>query len=905
MKLLVTAFLLSCCLFMSAQDWPAPGGDSRPGSRWWWLGSAVDTANLSHNIREYARAGLGSLEITPIYGVKGNEANDIQYLSPEWMRMLRHAYKAGRENGVRIEMNNGTGWPFGGPEVTPASAAKKAVFKKKTVAGKDDRKVTLAELVNENVPLPDRLMAYSKDGKKIIDLTDEARKGTGSVRLPKGEWTLVSLLVDRTGQKVKRAAPGGEGFVIDHLDKGVVEDYLGKFDKAFNGTDTPWPEVFFNDSYEVYGADWTPTFLDEFRKRRGYSLEHHFPEFIKEDRDETSRRIVSDYRRTMSEILLDNFLRPWTAWAHSHGSKTRNQAHGSPANLIDAYASVDIPECEGFGLSDFNIKGLRKDSISRKNDSDISMLKYASSAAHVTGRPLVSSETFTWLTDHFRTSLSQCKPDMDLMFVAGVNHMFFHGTPYSPKDAPWPGWRFYASINMSPTNPIWRDAPAFFDYITRCQSFLQSGAPDNDFLLYLPIEDMWHELPGRMVAFDIHKMDRYAPRFIQAVDSIKTAGYDVDYISDAILRESMPENGQVRTPGGAAYRAVVVPKARLMPASTLSHMADLAEKGVKVVFVGGMPEDVPGYANLAESRKEFGKALERLRACGGNVMTVNGFSDLGGVTDVRPEEMQSRLGLQYIRRKTDNGHLYFISNLQGKDIDEMVAVNQPGKAAMLFDPMTGEKGMIGMENGKARLQLRSGESVFLQTFDSAGDIAGVPVWNYTEEAGASLVPSGKWSLRFIDGSPSIEGESEIDGPVSFASLDIPGASSFMGTAVYSFDVEIPEKDYDDWVIDLGDVRESARIKVNGKDAGILWAVPYRARIGRFLHKGKNRIDVEVTNLPANHIAEMDRRKEEWRIFKDANIARLRNDKGDFSGWGVIPSGLNSGVSLIPVSYSGK
>ena len=75
------------------------------------------------------------------------------------------------------------------------------------------------------------------------------------------------------------------------------------------------------------------------------------------------------------------------------------------------------------------------------------MLKYASSAAHIAGKTYTSSETFTWLTEHFRTSLSQCKPDMDLMFVSGVNHMFFHGTPYSPKEAEWPGWLFYASIN--------------------------------------------------------------------------------------------------------------------------------------------------------------------------------------------------------------------------------------------------------------------------------------------------------------------------------------------------------------------------------------------------------------------------------------------------------------------------
>ena len=184
------------------------------------------------------------------------------------------------------------------------------------------------------------------------------------------------------------------------------------------------------------------------------------------------------------------------------------------------------------------------------------MLKYASSAAHIAGKTYTSSETFTWLTEHFRTSLSQCKPDMDLMFVSGVNHMFFHGTPYSPKEAEWPGWLFYASINMSPTNSIWRDAPSFFNYITRCQSFLQMGRPDNDFLIYLPVYDMWNEQPGRLLLFTIHHMDKLAPKFIDAIHRINNSGYDGDYISDNFIRSTRFKDGQLVTSGGTGYKAV-------------------------------------------------------------------------------------------------------------------------------------------------------------------------------------------------------------------------------------------------------------------------------------------------------------------------------------------------------------
>lgn len=377
-------------------------------------------------------------------------------------------------------------------------------------------------------------------------------------------------------------------------------------------------------------------------------------------------------------MLIDNFTTQWTKWAHGHGSTTRNQAHGSPANLIDTYASVDIPECEGFGLTDFHIKGLRRDSLTRPNFSDISMLKYASSAAHISGKPYTSSETFTWLTDHFRTSLSQCKPDMDLMFVSGVNHMFFHGTPYSPQEAAWPGWLFYATVNMSPTNSIWRDAPAFFNYITRCQSFLQMGQPDNDFLVYLPIYDMWNDLPGRMVAFDIHKMDQYAPKFIKTIQTIIQGGYDVDYISDAFVRTTRYEDGQLVTSGGTRYKALVVPAARLMPATTLKKLISLAREGATVAFVEQYPEDVPGYSQLRQNRKAFSAVCADLPQADsfdktqcfdfgkGRIIIGSDYHQVLDATGTPAEEIKTRYGLQFIRRTNPDGHHYFVSCLQNK-----------------------------------------------------------------------------------------------------------------------------------------------------------------------------------------------------------------------------------------------
>lgn len=406
------ALALLSSLNSQAQLLPTPTQEAKPGVRWWWMGSAVDQENLKWNLDEYAKAGIGAVEITPLYGVQGNDKNDIPYLSPKWMDMLKFVEKENKQVGIETDMSTGTGWPFGGPWVPISEAACKAVFVDTIV----DVKQKLME-IEFNVPQKERDFAKLKVIKAF------------PVEGAKNKKRVIALYESRTRQKVKRAAPGGEGYVIDHFDSTAVANYLQHIDSAFVASKTPYPHTFFNDSYEVYGANWTPTLLTEFEKFHGYKLQDKFPEFLDGD-----AVVVSDYRETLGDMLLHNFTEQWTKWSNKRGAITRNQAHGSPANLIDCYAAVDIPEIEGFGLTDFGIKGLRKDpGKTRPNFSDLSMLKYAPSAAHITGKKYTSSETFTWLTEHFRTSLSQMKPDMDLMFCAGVNHMFFHGTAYSPK----------------------------------------------------------------------------------------------------------------------------------------------------------------------------------------------------------------------------------------------------------------------------------------------------------------------------------------------------------------------------------------------------------------------------------------------------------------------------------------
>ena len=905
MNKLTCWLMCAVCGTLSAQntDWPEIKTEAKPAARWWWMGSAVDKANLTRNLEAYAAAGMGGLEITPIYGVQGNDANEIPYLSPLWMDMLRFTESEAARLGMQIDMNNGTGWPFGGPEVSVADAACRLLIREYQAEGGKKQKLTIAVDDPKQAPLAklERLMAFGgKEGKQVLDLTSlVAPDGTLSWKAPKGgDWRLIAAFCGKTRQQVKRAAPGGEGYVMDHFSPTAVKNYLGRFDRAFDGKN--FPNTFFNDSYEVYGADWTEGLFDLFLQHRGYKLEEHLPEFLTDgaERTDEARRIVSDYRETLAELLLENFTRQWTDWAHSHQARTRNQAHGSPGNLIDLYATVDIPECEGFGLSDFHIRGLRRDSLTRRNDSDLSMLKYASSGAHLAGKPLTSSETFTWLTEHFRTSLSQCKPDLDLFFLSGVNHVFFHGTTYSPTEAAWPGWKFYASIDMSPTNSIWRDAPAFFQYISRCQSFLQMGKPDNDFLVYLPVYDMWQEQGGRLLMFDIHGMAKRAPRFIAAVDRINAAGYDVDYISDNFIRTATLNQGLITTQGGSRYKGIIIPGAKLMPADVVEKLLTLARQGAKVIFLDQYPEDVPGYAHRAERGKQFTQALEALKGCS---LFGCDYAATLAKTGVCPERMKPDWGVSYLRRTHAEGHHYFLSALSERDAEGWMPLAVKAQSAVIYNPMNGTQGkaQLRQRDGKSEvyLQLKSGESLILKTFSQADvEMAYYPMYQ-AADLGITL---SDWGFRFLESTPAVGQTPERVTTGSWTDMPFANATTTMGTALYTTTFQLSDpKSAADWTLQLGDVRESARIRVNGQEVTTLWAVPFECRIGAYLKKGENQIEVEVTNLPANRIAQLDREGKQWRIFKEINLVDLNYKKTGYAHWAPMPSGLLGPVRVIP------
>jgi hypothetical protein len=915
---LICALLLSTSIPTGAAgaaetDWPTiESPQTKAWTRWWWHGNAVEAADLTAEMEKYAAAGIGGLEITPIYGVRGGEADFIPYLSPEWIDRFEHVLREADRLGMQIDMSTGTGWPFGGNWVDADTACRTLVLQTFELKGGETlkepvesiqkggvsaigRRVRIEELkeplrdnpdlqalalekVKFEKPLPlAALVAVNKEGK-TKNLTDRVGEG-GKLdwTAPDGQWTLYAVFLGWHGKMVERAGPGGEGNVIDHFSRPALDAYLKKFDNALAGHDINSFRAFFNDSYEVDdgggNANVTPDMFAQFERLRGYDLRDHLPAlFGKASADENSR-VLCDYRETISDLLLEEFTKPWTAWSHKYEAITRNQSHGSPANILDLYAASDIPETEGTDRIQF---------IS------------ASSAAHVAGKPLISAEACTWLNEHFLGTLAEAKTWCDRYFLGGVNHICYHGTCFSPPNDPWPGRLFYASVELQPTSPFWPHFHALNEYVARCQSFLQGGKSDNDILVYYPICDEWSAGQGPNMPHFNGEMRGTTTR--RTVEKLLNAGYGVDLISDRQIADVKVENGMLAL-GGVTYKALVLPASQTIPLATLERIEALAEVGAKVQADGELPKSVSGMAGAGEQKESFTAAVEKLKG----KLAAN-------LEDVPGEAFVTNTSLEFVRRRFEDGFAYFIVNTSREPFVGVVRLRAEAQAAVLFDPLSGATGVAGAKPTDAgtevHLQLAPGGTCIVRTYDHP--IEGAP-FSYGSAAGDATALEGPWKLTFVSGGPELPAAAAETKLGSWTDGEGEAVKNFSGIGRYSIEFAKLEGDAEAYVLDLGEVHETAEVKLNGESLATLFTAPYRVRIPVGKLQATNTLEVEVANLMANRIADMDRRGVVWKKFYNVNMPSRRPENrgpgGLFSAakWNPLPSGLLGPVTLTPMA----
>lgn len=939
-KLFYLLLLVSQALFAQQPktqlSWPEITRENKPWTRWWWPGSIVNQKDLTAALQKYSKAGLGGLELTVLYGVKGQEDKFINYLSPEWMKMFVYTLNEAKRLDIGVDLANSSSWPFGGPWVTDDDASKYVAYKTWSLNGGESLKEQIIFIQEPSIklngtarpeissltdpvylnkdlqtlaidqirfqkPIPlQTLMAYSKNGQ-VLDLTEKVNN-TGNLNwtAPDGTWTLYGVFEGWHGKMVERAGPGGEGYVIDHFSGKAISDYLKRFDDAFKGSDLSYLRGYFNDSYEVDDARgqscWTPDLFSEFQARRGYDLRLHLPALFQKDTSEKNARVLCDYRQTISDLILDKYTVGWTDWAHKQGKITRDQAHGSPGNILDLYAATDIPETEG---------------------TEILRMKFGTSAANVSGKKYASAESATWLGEHFSSTLNDVKKNVDQFFLAGVNHIFYHGTCYSPENEQWPGFLFYAAVEFTPVNSFWNDFPILNNYVARVQSFTQTTEPDNDVLLYFPIFDRFSDYNNVM----LEHFDAISPRFNGSpfktgAQTMLDRGYGFDFISDLQINKAAVNDGLIKTGRATSYKTIVLPGCKYIPLLTFRSILSLAEKGATVIILGNLPEDVSGWSDLDSNREEFNNLIERLNfketvaknikqsvAGTGRILIGTDIDQLLAFAGIR-RELMSDDGLRFSRRTGKSGSLYFILNQTNKKFDGWISLGVKGKTSALFNPMNGKYGLASSRlsatgNLEVYSRLLPYESIIIETFRTA--ISGEQ-FNYYNNSTQPKEITGEWKVEFNEGGPELPAPVKINKLVSWTEFGGDAVKNFSGTAKYTITFDRPAGKADAWELNLGKVCESARIFLNGNEIASLIGPDYQVVILKSEIKSKNILEIKVSNLAANRIAYLDRNNVQWKKFYNTNYpSRLpqnrKNGLFDASSWQPHESGLVGPVTF--------
>jgi hypothetical protein len=373
------------------------------------------------------------------------------------------------------------------------------------------------------------------------------------------------------------------------------------------------------------------------------------------------------------------------------------------------------------------------------------------------------------------------------------------------------------------------------------------------------------------------------------------------------------DGDRVKAPGGP-YRALLVPPTHLVPLGTLAHLRTLAEQGAVVLFTGDLPADVPGFGALDERRERLGELKEGLAFADGpgekiRMATVGRGRWLVGpdaltladTAGVRREPLVDA-GLQFTRRATDDGHLYFIANLGATAVDGWIPLSGSPESVAVFDALTGRTGVAAVrrrhEHTEVHLQLRPGESLVLETRHQ-GRFEGEPWPTLEPRDEQAQTLSGEWAVSFLEGGPELPEGREVSDLVSWTRFAGARAECFSGTARYSLDFEVAEA-AEAWILDLGRVAESARVILDGDPLGTVFAIPFRMTVeGLRLTPGRHRLEVEVTNLMANRIRCLDLEGVEWRRFYDINFVSIQYQPFDASTWEPLESGLLGPVRLIP------
>lgn len=820
------------------QGFAAPPNNARPMVRWWWFGPAVSKEEIAREIREMHEGGIGGFELASVYPLALDDPQkgirNLRYGSPEMVEMLRYAQQQGRALGMRVDLTLGSGWPFGGPHIPIQQAAGRlkvvaASLPLEKLPEMEAGDTSVAAFVAKGTP-----QHYDAVTAKQIDFP----KSAASLPAATGEPQVLLLFISsHTKQMVKRAAVGGEGYVLDHMSREAIETHLHAVGDALLGgfRDVP-PYAIFSDSLEVYGSDWTSRLPEEFKKRRGYDLIPHLPELVAGGTPQ-AEAVRHDWGVTLSDLVRENYLRPMSEYASAHHTLFRSQTYGVPAATLSDERVPQLPEGEGPQWNSF------------------SFTRWTSSANHLFGNNITSAETWTWLhSPAFRATPLDMKAEADRMFVEGVNQIIGHGWPYSPPYATEPGYSLYAAAVFNAHNPWWPVMPDVTSYLQRVSWVLRQGEPANDVALLLPEDDAQAEFqPGKVSVTDAMKV-KISQSLMKA---ILDTGHNVDYVDGGALADLHH------------HPLLVVPPTHRISLAAVQRLQEYARSGGKLIFVGATPDMAPGLADEQDTPK-IQAAMKDLVATS---VHIESEGELAAAIErtIKPDfDVRGGDGsIGFLHRHLKDADVYFVANTSAVPRTIPLHTSSSFHHAEWWNPEDGTRHAIGKDQD-VTLEPYGSRLLVLSDTAEQGALPQVAM----RETGTPLELS-HWSAEFPGsrGSAPLPTHKESgtvwteDAATKFYSGEVRYRTTFKASspknAEHIFlhfadgkpvpDTQTPGKNgMRAWY--EAPVREAAVIYLNGRRVGSLWHPPYEIELTKFIAAGENKLEIRVYNTAINELA---------------------------------------------------
>jgi hypothetical protein len=886
-----------------------PPLSARPSVLWAWLNGYVDRKQLVRELEEMKAKGLAGAFIWDVGSLRDPKKiipAGPAFLGPESVASISYAIDQAGRLGLELGLFASSSWNAGGSWIRPENASKRLLCSQISVHGPGH--------IEDKISLPKGITEYWKDiavlavqaGRPPIDISKRMdADGLLSWDTPAGSWRVMRFVQSNTGQDLVCPSPNSHGLVIDHLSReAAVVDMTYILDRLFGERKSlDALKSFMLDSYEVDEAlDWTDRFVEEFEKRNGYDPLPYLPVLIDALAldPEISSRFLYDYRKTVSDLIIDGHFRTVREVLNKKGVRLQAEAgHGGSARVdaLKALGSADIPMGEFWNHERFWVT------------------KEAASAAHIYGQRIVDAETLTgWR--HWQDGPAEYKRRFDIALCAGLNHPTFHTFAHNPPQAGLPGFVYHAGEHFNLNSTWWNQAGPMIEYMSRCCYLLQQGLFVADACFYYG-DQAPNLVPSRRIDPDIKP--RYPdtaclhcgkPKPVQTSSLDK--GYDYDYVNSEVILERMNvTGGRIVLPDGMSYALLVLPDREDMTPEVLEKLGRLVEAGATVV--GRKPVRAPGLAGFPDCDKEVKALADRIWGdCDGLAVKEHGHGKGKVIWGVPLNDILSGKGIgpafqalsvpnddqhiDFIHRSAGGDDIFFVSNsARRKETFEAVFRVAADRTPEFWMPDSGAIVPVAssarVKDGvKLTLELPAYGSVFVVFRDvpTAKRFLSSPPRHAVEPA--VLAIDGPWRLRFPLGLGAPE-SAVWSGLKSWTESEDPGIKYFSGTASYEADFEVGKpllREKTGFLLDLGALREVAEVRFNGRDLGILWKEPFQVDISEVLRPGRNTLEVKVTSLWHNRLMG-DLANPEQKPFARTNMILKAQD--------LIPSGLFGPVTI--------